>query len=162
MENSIKNLRKQKGLTQQEASKLSGVPLRTFKNYENDSSKVGTIKYNHIIETLEQYGYIDEEHGVLTLENIQRIVTSILQQYDVDYCYLFGSYARSEAREDSDVDLLVSTSVTGLAFFGLIEKLREALHKKVDLLTLPTLHDNDELVKDILKEGVKIYEKRKE
>jgi hypothetical protein len=44
----------------------------------------------------------------LTLENIQRIVTSILQQYDVDYCYLFGSYARSEAREDSDVDLLVS------------------------------------------------------
>ena len=156
----IKDLRKQKGLTQLEASKLSGVPLRTFKNYENDPLKVGTIKYDHIIETLERYGYIDEEHGVLSLDQIRNAASNIFEQYDVEFGYLFGSYARGQAKEDSDVDLLISTSVTGLPFFGLVEKLRVGLHKKVDLLTLSNLHGNDELIKDILKEGIKIYEKR--
>lgn len=49
--------------------------------------------------------------------------------YD-SFCYLFGSYAKNTANELSDVDLLVSTKITGMAFFGLAEKLREALHKK--------------------------------
>ena len=50
------------------------------------------------------------------------------------YCYLFGSYAKGKATEQSDVDLLISTKATGLRFYEIAERLRESLHKKVDLV----------------------------
>jgi predicted nucleotidyltransferase len=70
---------------------------------------------------------------------------------------LFGSYAKGKATPMSDVDLFVNTSVTGLKFFGLIEELREALKKKVDLLDRRQIEGNFELTNEILKDGIKIY-----
>jgi predicted nucleotidyltransferase len=140
---------------------MVGIPLRTYKNYENDPSKRDSVKYRYILSSLESYAPIDEEHGVLTLDFIKKTVGDILKDYDVDYCLLFGSYSREEAHDSSDVDLLICTSLTGLDFFGLDEKLRRALHKKVDLLTLESLKNNEELTKNILRDGVKIYDKQK-
>ena len=42
-----------------EVSKLVNIPLRTYLNYENDESKKHTIKYNYIMEKLDEYGFID-------------------------------------------------------------------------------------------------------
>ena len=75
----------------------------------------------------------------------------------VEFCYLFGSYAKGYANEKSDVDLCVSTSLTGLDFFGLIEDIRVALHKKVDLIRFDTLNNNLKLINEIMKDGIKIY-----
>ena len=55
------------------------------------------------------------------------------------------------------MDLLISTEVSGLKFYGLVEEIRTALHKKVDVLNLNQLTDNPELTKEILKDGIKIY-----
>ena len=79
---------------------------------------------------LTKIGFVDEEHGILSLDTIKDIVSNVLSSFDVDYCYLFGSYSKNSANELSDVDLLVSTKLTGMSFFGLAEELREALHKK--------------------------------
>lgn len=155
----IKDLRKAKKLTQLQAAELTGIPLRTYKEYENSASKVGTIKYNYILDCLNGFGVIDETHGVLTVDDIAAACAVILPQYDVEYCYLFGSYAKNEATCESDVDLLVATSVTGLKFYGLAEQLREQLHKTVDLLDLKQLNNNSELLNNILKYGMRIYEK---
>ena len=87
--------------------------------------------------------------------------SSVFELYDVEFCYLFGSYSRAEANERSDVDLLVSTTVTGMDFYGMAERLRQALQKKVDLLGLEQLNKNPELLHDILSDGIKIYEKNK-
>ncbi len=81
----------------------------------------------------------------------------ILSEYDVDYCYLFGSYAKGKASGSSDVDLLISAKVTGLKYYELVERLREALHKKVDVLDTKQLLKNEELLNEVLKEGVRIY-----
>jgi predicted nucleotidyltransferase len=81
----------------------------------------------------------------------------VLDEYSVKYCILFGSYAKGSANEKSDVDLVISTEVTGLRFFGIAERLRRELHKKVDLLDLRQLNNNAELLDEILKDGVKIY-----
>ncbi len=153
----IKGLRISLGLTQIEASRIVGVPLRTYKNYENDSKKINSIKYGYIVSKLQDYGKVDEEHGLLTIEKITEIVDGVFSEYEVDYCYLFGSYAKHTANEKSDVDLLVSTNVSGLKFFGLVEKLRTNLKKRVDLLSVNQLKDNTSLVNEILKYGVKIY-----
>ncbi len=153
----LKELRKEKGLTQAAAAKVVGVPMRTYVRYESDESKKETIKYRYIVETLQKYGVIDEEHGLLTVEKIRELCTPLFEEYGVRYAYLFGSYAKGKATERSDVDLLVSMPVNGLAFYELIERLRRALNKKIDLLDETQLENNTALVKEILQDGIKIY-----
>lgn len=155
----LKEIRLNSGITQQEASKLLGVSLRSYKDYENNESKVDTLKYKYMVSELNRLFLVDENHGVLSVEKIKRIVKAIFDKYDVRYCYLFGSYATNEANEKSDVDLLVATSVTGMYFYGLAEELREALHKKVDLLNLEQLTNNPTLIDEILMKGIRIYAK---
>ena len=158
MDITMKELRKRCGLTQSDASALTGIPLRTYKVYENDASKEGSIKYNYIIQKLKEYGRIDESHGILKHEDIVSACADVFGEYDVHYCYLFGSYAKGTATEVSDVDLMISTSVSGLRYYGLAEKLREKLKKNVDLINMDQLLDNRDLLNDILKDGEKIYE----
>lgn len=153
----IKKIRQEKGITQSEASKITNIPLRTFKLYENDASKEGSIKYNYIIQELGRYGYVDEEHGVLSVQEIKNSCREVFEKYNVKYAYLFGSYAKGTAGENSDVDLVISTKETGLKFYGIVEELRTSLKKKVDVLDLKQLENNIELVDEILKFGVKIY-----
>ena len=100
---------------------------------------------------------IDEEHGIIDIEYITEKCGNVFQKYDVNFCYLFGSYAKSKAKLTSDVDLLISANVKGLKFYGLVEEIREALHKKVDVLEINQLKDNLELTQEILKDGIKIY-----
>lgn len=157
----IKQLRNKNNLTQAAASEITGIPLRTYKLYENDSSKVGSIKYNYIMEKLEEYGLVDETHGILSLEEIKTGVADVLSQYDAEYAILFGSYAKGIAAETSDIDLLVATNVSGMKFFGIAESLRTKLGKKIDLLDLNQLNGNPELLKNILGEGIRIYVQNK-
>ena len=148
--NELKKMRIEKNLTQQQVAKLMGISLRSYKSYENDEEKIGTLKYNYMIEKLSEINPIDESHGVINIEYIR-------QNYEIEFCYLFGSYAKGKATPESDVDLLISTEVSGLKFYGLVEEIRTALHKKVDVLNLNQLTDNPELTKEILKDGIKIY-----
>lgn len=100
---------------------------------------------------------IDEEHGLITIEDIKEKCNVVFEEYPVHYCILFGSYAKGTAREDSDVDLLISSKVKGLKYYGMVEKIREMLHKKIDILDLAQLKDNIELTNEILKDGIRIY-----
>lgn len=154
----LKQLRLSKKLTQQEACDILGVSLRSYKEYENNEKKAGTFKYRSMISELEKYAVLDEEHGILTLDEIKDGCKAVLDEYDVKYCVLFGSYAKGKATQTSDVDLLVSTDIVGLKFFGIAERLRAKLHKKVDLLDLRQLADNQALIDEILKDGVRVYE----
>lgn len=153
----LKELRLQKGLTQIECARFLGIPVRTYQNYENDEKKVASFKYQFMVQKLTEYGYVDETHGILSLERIKEVCNDIFSGKEITYCYLFGSYAKGKATEKSDVDLLVSTSITGVMFYDLVEELREGLKKKVDILNQDQLKDNAELVNEILKDGVKIY-----
>lgn len=150
------DVRKKNGLTQKEAALLIGVPLRTYVRYEQDESYKESYKYKKMLEDLVSKCLIDEEHGVLSLDNIVELLLPILNKHQIKYCYLFGSYARGEARDNSDVDLLVDTDITGIEFFKLIEEIRETLHKKIDLLRLQDLSNDNPIILEILKEGKRI------
>ena len=153
----LKSIRLDKKLTQQQAASLVGISLRSYKSYENDLDKRGNLKYNYIYEKLSQINPIDEEHGIVDLEYISRKCSEIFDKYKINFCYLFGSYAKGKAKDDSDVDLLISTEIKGLKFFGLVEELRNSLQKKVDVIEVAGLKDNVELLEEILKDGIKIY-----
>lgn len=150
------------GLTQTEVSKLVNIPLRTYKDYENNPVRVNSIKYKYILDKLLDFGRIDESHGVLTLDQIKRGIFKATQSYEIDFCYLFGSYARNEATPNSDVDVIISTKTTGLQYYGLVETLRQHLFKKVDVILWTDLSSNPELIYAVLKDGIKIVGKGKE
>lgn len=153
----LKELRIEKKMTQQEVADLVGISLRSYKSYENDEEKQNTIKYNYIVEQLSKINQIDEETGILELEDIVRKCSKVFERYEVSFCYLFGSYAKGKATPVSDVDLLISANIKGLKFYGLVEEIRTALHKKVDVLDMNQLKDNIELTEEIFKDGIKIY-----
>ena len=153
----LKELRLSKGLSQEKAAELCGISRKTYIKYEKDESIILPVKYNFYCKAIEEFGKIDEEHGILTFEQIKTTCKNVFNEYDVEYAFLFGSYAKGNAEDTSDVDILVSTKTTGLKYFGLVESLREALHKKVDVLNTNQLNNNIQLVKEILKDGVKIY-----
>ncbi len=153
----IKELRIRKKLTQQQVAELIGISLRSYKSYENDANKRGSLKYQYILQRLQEIAPLDETHGILAVEDIERICAEVFKKYSVQYCYLFGSYAKGKARPESDVDLLIDTQVTGLKYYGLVEELRTGLCKKVDLLDFNQLMNNPELLREILKDGIKIY-----
>lgn len=81
---------------------------------------------------------------VYKIEEIAERVRPIAERYGVGKIYLFGSYARGEATEESDIDLLVDAeNVCGLEFFGLWDDLENALEKKLDLVTERTVYKQD-------------------
>jgi len=154
----LKELRTQKKLTQEQVARLLDITRRTYIKYEQDEEKLSKIKHSSIISILNEYGKIDETHGVLGLENIKAICNSIFKDYSVKFCFLFGSYAKGKAKETSDIDLYVSMKTNGEEYYDLIERLREELKKKIDLIHETQLTNNLELTNEILRYGIKIYE----
>ncbi|MBD0332747.1 MAG: nucleotidyltransferase domain-containing protein [Chitinophagaceae bacterium] len=75
---------------------------------------------------------------MLTTEEIKRTVAEFFKDKPVKKVYLFGSYARGEADETSDVDLLVevdNSQKVGLQFFGWNEELNNVMQIKVDVVS---------------------------
>ena len=154
----LKEIRSEKGMTQEEAARLLGVTRRTYLNYEAGKIDETSVKYKLIYDALLKTNLIDEEHGLLSLERIKRSCSEVFANFpEVSYCYLFGSYAKKSANEKSDVDLLISMPLDGTRFFELAETLRQKLHKKVDLVDVSQLDGNLALTKEILKDGLRIY-----
>ena len=157
----LKEVRTDYKLSQQKAANIVGVPLRTYIRYENDQTYGDLLKRESIIKTLIDNCQITEEKGLLSINEIKEGVSFIINnEYkdSVDFIYLFGSYAKGYAKEKSDIDLCISTTLSGLKFVGLKNRLQEALHKKIDLIRVDTLENNLTLLNEILKGGIKIYE----
>lgn len=93
-----------------------------------------------------------------TIEEIKAIVEPIARKYGVERVYLFGSYARGDATENSDVDLRIDKgSLKGMfALCELYTEIEKALRMKVDILTTGSLEDD--FLRKIRKEEVLLYE----
>ena len=152
----LKELRKEKELSQLEASKIANVSLRTYIYYEKDVNKTNTNTYKFIFDSLDKYNQIDEEHGIIPFNKIVDKLMPILTKHNISFCYIFGSYAKGTATESSDIDILIDTDITGLEFFNLIEELRITLKKKIDLLRLKDITPDNPISLNILKYGKRI------
>lgn len=66
------------------------------------------------------------------------IIRTYFQDKPVLRAFLFGSFSRNEASEESDVDILVELDYSrhiGLGFIDMKLDLEEKLHKKIDLVS---------------------------
>jgi predicted nucleotidyltransferase len=73
------------------------------------------------------------EEILKTLQNQHQLLGRI---YPIRRMALFGSWARGDARDDSDVDVMVEVDPSiGLGFVELGERLEQALGRRVDLVS---------------------------
>ena len=88
----------------------------------------------------------------------------ICLEYGIKKAYLFGSYARGEADEKSDVDIRIEKGDNNklkslIQVSGFRRKLEEVLFKKVDLITImPKQALYDIFRKKVQQEEVLLYE----
>ncbi len=78
----------------------------------------------------------------VTVEELRAKILPVLERYDVARASIFGSVARDEGDDASDIDILVELrgekSLLDLA--GLKMELEEVLERSVDVLTYDSLH----------------------
>jgi hypothetical protein len=102
---------------------------------------------------------------MLTTEQIRKTVSEYFKDKPVKKVYLFGSYARGEADEESDVDLLVDLddqAKIGWQYFVWFEDLGKLFAKKTDIVSnvaKPEQTSNWRLIERINKEKKLLYEK---
>lgn len=102
---------------------------------------------------------------IYTKDEIRRRIVPIAQKYQLQSVYLFGSYARNEATDSSDMDVLVDTTnskVVGWVIGGLYNDLCETFGSNIDLITTHALtQDKDRtpwFAENVMKDRVLIYE----
>jgi predicted nucleotidyltransferase len=79
---------------------------------------------------------------------------NFLNKYQVSNIALFGSYARGENRQDSDIDIAIETTLTDyFKLYDFKEELEKFFKTKVDIVRLRDKM-NKSLKKRILNEGI--------
>ncbi len=92
----------------------------------------------------------------LALSKKEKII-EICKRNDISYCAVFGSFARGEGGENSDIDLLVRFSKPkGFNWLDAAFEIEDVLGKKVDLVTENAL--NPHIRENVLKDLQVIYE----
>ncbi len=94
-----------------------------------------------------------------SIPELKTVVGNLARQYGAERVYLFGSYARGEAREGSDIDLRIDRGdIRGLQFAGLLGDLQDALDSKVDLIS--TAGMDEQFRREIAAEEILLYERK--
>ncbi|GAA4412358.1 nucleotidyltransferase family protein [Nibrella viscosa] len=68
-------------------------------------------------------------------ESLQKTIQAYLLQKNIHRAAIFGSYARNEANEHSDIDLLIEAD--GLTMFDILRmelELEQLTNKKIDMV----------------------------
>lgn len=91
---------------------------------------------------------------IFTIQDIKALVKPIAQKYKVQEIYLFGSYARGDADEGSDLDFLVfgGENFRLTMIFALAEELRNVLKKDVDVFEINEINQDSDFYRIIMKE----------
>lgn len=95
-----------------------------------------------------------------TIDEIRIKAVPIAIRYGVDALSLFGSYARGDADEKSDLDFLIRKgSMKGLlSYCGMIADLEDVFNCHVDLVMRNAVKDQKFLA-EIGRDEVKLYER---
>jgi uncharacterized protein len=88
------------------------------------------------------------------IKEIKPKIINILKKNGIKKAGVFGSFARGEQNEKSDIDILIEFNGSLLDLVGLEMELEKELKKRVDLLTYNGI--NPSLKNKILSEEVKI------
>lgn len=146
-----------------QAEYVSSFNKNNYKMYQFRVKKSDVRIIDHLDSVDNRNGYIlslintDINNSVYTIKRIKNIIKPILNKYGITNVYLFGSYARGEAKETSDVDIYCDKgNVKTFIDQGLLEdELVTALNKKVDIV-FDTSYVDDYFKSQIMEDMIKL------
>ena len=141
---------------------ISNYNKETYKMFPFRVRRDNGIVINKLYNTRNKNKYItdliekDVNPSVLTLKQIKERIMPILLKHNIREVYLFGSYARGEARNDSDIDIFCEKGDVDslIKHSSLINELQESLGKKVDVVFISATMDEffeEQIRKDLIK-----------
>jgi hypothetical protein len=94
-----------------------------------------------------------------TLNEIKEKTIPVAKAYGIQSLGVFGSYARNEATDESDVDICVEKGSMRslLQYFAFVQELEKILGCHVDVIT--TEIEDTVFLKQVLKERILLYER---
>ena len=97
---------------------------------------------------------------MLSIDEIKEIITPVVKKYPVNKIILFGSYARGNAKEYSDVDLVVESAgkMRNRKIFALGGDLLSILPVRVDVYDILEIKNPSPMYDSISNEGIVIYD----
>jgi len=100
----------------------------------------------------------------LTVETIREKLLPVFDSAPVYKAVLFGSYARNEATDNSDIDIVIDSNqqLLNIYFYGILENITQALGKRVDLFEITEIKPDSPIFRNIQEEGVLLYEKKRQ
>lgn len=95
---------------------------------------------------------------MLTRTDIENSIKELLARYNAEYALLFGSYARGEETDESDIDVLVfgGENFKKSNIFAFAEELRKMTGKNVDAFEICEVDRSTPFYDNVIKEGIKI------
>ncbi len=96
--------------------------------------------------------------SVYSLNTIKNNCVPIAREYGITKLYVFGSYAREEQTEESDIDILIEKGDIKnlLQYFGFVSELENVFNVHVDVVT--TTSNDKSFLDRIKKEAILIYD----
>ncbi|MBE6489399.1 MAG: nucleotidyltransferase [Methanobrevibacter sp.] len=97
---------------------------------------------------------------VFTIDDIRKRIIPIVMKYGINSFSLFGSYARGEATDDSDLDFVMDDGdLKGLQYVSLVMDLEDEFNCHVDVVSKGSSNKN--FLNKIKNEEVLLYERKR-
>ena len=100
--------------------------------------------------------------NIYNVNRLREILCPIFDANPVYSAILFGSYAKGEATDQSDVDIVIDSrgQLLRMAFYGVLDEIIERLGKQVDLFELSEIRKPSPMYTEIIQSGVRIYDRQ--
>ena len=165
---------KNNNITKYQFAKMCNLPYGTLNDICNGKTDIAKCTGETLLKIANAIGcsvdaLLEERFtsSAFNIEKIKQLITPVAEKHKLRSVYVFGSYARNEATEESDVDILIDregSEIHGIfAMNALYNELKAALGKDIDLVTLQslrqksTLSSNGAFIENVMNESVKIY-----
>ncbi|MCL1833243.1 MAG: nucleotidyltransferase domain-containing protein [Leptospirales bacterium] len=95
------------------------------------------------------------------VDEIRDMLFPVFSSEPIYRAILFGSYAKGEATDNSDIDIVIDSrgELHGLDFFAVLDGIVETLNKPVDLIEISEIKHDAPILEDIRQEGIVLYER---
>jgi hypothetical protein len=162
----IREAREKAGLTQSDLASRAGTSQPAVARYESGLVSPSVTTLDRLLRACGVALHVDPESApsadlggssARLLRSRRSEVIEVLTKHGFHSPRVFGSTARSEDTDESDIDLLVSTDDSGLKLMNLLRatsELSELLGTSVDLATEEILRP--EIVENVKREAVSL------
>jgi len=99
---------------------------------------------------------------IYTIDELRKKLFPVFSQSPVYKAVLFGSYAKGNATNISDVDIVIDSKgeLININFFGVIAAAEDAIGKDIDMLEISQIRPDSPILNHITSEGVILYERQ--